>query len=154
MPVRRERPFIIAATSGNSAERPAIRTSKRPQVLRELASARSSRRSASGGSRVSACRNSSTSASAAAGSRAPAFICSARPRAAATTRSASGTAQATLSSWLPPSTTITRVPRSRSGCSTASAAGSAALSFRTGMMMASRITAHLATAPARATAVA
>ena len=64
--------------------------------------------SAPGGSWVSACRNSSTSARV---HRAPAFICTARPRALSTIWSAYGLASATVSSLLPPSTTINSAPR-------------------------------------------
>src|SRR5262249_22528356 len=62
-----------------------------------------------------------------------------RPRGAEITRSARCTARATVSSALPPSTTITLTPRRRSGSSRRSVASTAAASFRVGTMIASRI---------------
>ena len=102
---------------GSSGLRPAIRTSKRPHCRPDRAGLTSISMSASGGSAVSACRNSSTSPAAAA---APAFICAARPRGAAITRSASGRASSTVPSRLPPSATITSAPRARNGASACS----------------------------------
>ena len=46
---------------------------------------------------------------------APAFICVARPRGPVITKLASGVARATVSSLLPPSTTMISAPRARSG---------------------------------------
>ena len=90
MPVSRERQFIRPATM-HEQRAPALDPHVEAAPLPgRVASPSSTRRSASGGSRVSACRNSSTSPLAAA---APAFICAPRPRGAAITRSASGARQ-------------------------------------------------------------
>ena len=110
MPVTRERQFMKPEITARSGLRPSIRTSKRPHCHAVLRRPSSIRASASGGSTVSACRNSSTSPLAAA---APSFICAPRPRGASITRSASGLAIATVRSRLPPSPTITSAPRSR-----------------------------------------
>ena len=66
---------------------------------------------------------------------APAFICRARPRGAAITRSASGAASLAVPSSLPPSATITSWPRARSGASAGSAAPMPAASFSAGTMI-------------------
>ena len=89
MPVSRERRFIIFATTGSSGERPSIATSNRPQRRPAPGSAAARRRSASAETWVSACRNTRRSPPA---TRAPAFICAARPRSLSTTRSASAAA--------------------------------------------------------------
>ena len=70
---------------------------------------------------------------------APAFIWGARPRGAASTRSASGRAASGVPSRLPPSTTITSWPAARSGCSAASVAPMPAASSSAGMMTESRM---------------
>ena len=66
------------------------------------------------GKRVSACRKINASPAAA---RAPAFICSPRPRALATTRSHRAAASSRVPSLLPPSATMTSCPPARSGAS-------------------------------------
>jgi hypothetical protein len=66
---------------------------------------------------------------------APAFICSARPRGAAMTRSARNRARWTVASRLPPSTTITSVPSARRSASASSAAAMPSPSPSTGMMI-------------------
>ena len=71
MPLRRERRFMPNAVAPMVQVRTSNSTSKRPQTWRPPASAASISRTAPSGSRVSACRNSSTSPWAAA---APAFI--------------------------------------------------------------------------------
>ena len=134
MPVSRERRFISAATSRRTRGRPSMRTSKRPHRGRRStvagsASAATIATAASAGSRVSACRNSSTSPVATA---APAFICIARPRAAVSTTSACGRAARAVPSALPPSTTITSWPAARNGASDSSAATMPAASFSVG----------------------
>ena len=132
MPVTSERQFMKPEIMARSGLRPSIRTSKRPQCHAVSRRPSSTRLSASGGSIVSAWRNSSTSPVAAA---APAFICAPRPRGAAITRSASGPAISTVRSRLPPSTTITSAPRARNGASADSAAPMRAASSSTGTMM-------------------
>src|SRR6266513_1043877 len=112
MPLSLDRRFMAQPTSFSSGCRASICTSKRPQawVLREhriISSARA-------GSRVSACRKTNASPRA---SRAPAFICSARPPGASITRSQSARASCVVPSVLPPSTTMTSWPRRRSGSS-------------------------------------
>ena len=89
-----KRQFISRATTGSQRDCPLMRTSKRPQPA-PRATARSTGTSASGGSRVSACRKSSTSPAAAA---APVFIWRARPRSLGSTASASGAANAAVPS--------------------------------------------------------
>ena len=143
MPVSRERRFIIFATTGRSGERPSIATSNRPQRRPAPEKAAARRRSASAETRVSACRNTRRSPPA---TRAPAFICVARPRSLSTTRSASAAATSRVASLLPPSATMISCPASRSGCSGVSVAGSAAASFSVGTMIDRRIRAPAAAA--------
>ena len=114
MPVRRERAFISAATTGSSGWRPAIRTSNRPQTRPVAASASRISRSALGGqARVgvqehAGCRR-----------RPPARRRSsgAPGREARPGQVGPGRARATVSSWLPPSTMTTMAPRARNGAS-------------------------------------
>src|ERR1700704_6285396 len=136
MPVRRERRFIMAAMTGSSGWRPSIRTSNRPHArpLRPRPSITS--RSASSGSRVSACRNSRVSPRAA---LAPAFIWEPRPRAATINRSHSGRASAAVRSWLAPSATMTSAPRARKADRACRVAAMPASSLSTGTMIDKRI---------------
>src|SRR6266566_1083477 len=120
------------ATTDKTGERPSILTSKRPQTRPERSRPLSTTWSTSAGTRVSACRKSSTSLDACS---APAFICSARPRDARMTRSARGRARCTVASRLPPSTTMTPVPRARRSASASSAAAMPSPSSSTGMMI-------------------
>ena len=129
MPLARERRFISAATTRSIQGRPSMRTSKRPQQA-PLATACSTCASASGGSRVSACTNSSSFARARA---APAFICTARPRGDSTAASTQGTARASVPSALPPSASTSSTPRARSGCRACSVASMPAASSSAGI---------------------
>src|SRR5258706_5437995 len=130
MPVRRERMFMRKATTARSGSAPAMVTSKRPHSRRVRSNPPAMDASAPYGRSVSACRNKRTSPRPAA---ATAFICAARPRGAASTRSAQGAASARVASRLPPSTTITSTPRARNGCSAANAASMPGASSSTGM---------------------
>ncbi len=135
MPVRRERAFIIAATTFSVRLRPPIVASKRPQRRPLRCISRTSVPIADGRSRESACRNSRTSPLAVA---APAFICAARPRCATNARSANGAASASVESRLPPSTTMISWPSARNGCSGASVATMPRTSSSAGTMIETR----------------
>src|SRR5690606_19275347 len=88
--------------------------------------------STSGARRLSAWRNSNTSPRA---RRAPAFICLALPRSAATTNAPAAAARAGVPSSLPPSTTITSTSReSSAGRRSPSSAGRFPASLRAGMI--------------------
>ena len=116
-------PLLLMGTDA-----PAMRTSKRPHAVPVATAARTAA-AAPAGNNVSACRNSKTSPPA---SSAPVFICRARPRSLLSTRSAQGAASAGVPSRLPPSTTITSCPHSRSGASARSAATTPDASSSTG----------------------
>ena len=124
---------VVAQGASQSAGRLATYVN----AIAPLASAFCTSASACSGKVMSACRNSSTSPLAV---LAPAFICRARPRGLASKRSHSGAASAAVASRLPPSTTITSCPRSRSGASACSAAAMPAASSSTGTMIDKRIT--------------
>src|SRR5258706_4038174 len=130
MPVRRERIFIIVATSARRRSAPSMATSKRPHSPH--ASAARIARSPSAGRRVSAWRKTRNSPRAAC---APAFICAPRPRGASTTRSHCAPARLRVSSRLPPSTTTTSAPCPRARPGAARPAAIPRASSSTGMTM-------------------
>jgi len=136
MPVSRERRFIMLATTRSIAG-PGMGlarrvTSKRPHAAVEFASARSISSCAVLGSCVSTCRNRRISPCAAA---APAFCWRARPAVDVMMIAPCALAKVTVSSLLPPSTTMISAPRSRNDASAPSAAAMQADSFRVGMMI-------------------
>ena len=141
-PVRRRSPdrrwrFRSAGNACSSRVRRFAASGARRRAARRIGpisrpvGSRASRTTAiqSAGSRVSACRNSSTSPRAV---LAPAFICDARPRGASTIRSARGSAASRVPSRLPPSATMISMACPRESCSGSSDCAMVPASSRTG----------------------